>query len=179
MKRLCAFCGSSPGVNGNYRLEVQKLGVFLAKNDIALVYGGSNLGLMGVLANAVLNHGGAVTAVITKDLLERCGHSNKADLVVVDTLSERKSEMSRLADAFVALPGGFGTLDEIFEVVTMGQLEYHKKPCAFFNIDGFYDSLVDHFSLLLSQGFIVKEDWERTSFCLSVEVLAKKLGLLN
>jgi uncharacterized protein (TIGR00730 family) len=165
------------GLNERYCVEVERLGIFLAKNNIALIYGGSNLGLMGVLANSVLDHGGAVTAIITKDLLERCGHSNKANLMVVDTLPDRKKEMSRLADAFAALPGGFGTLDEMFEVMTEGQLEYHKKPCAFFNIDGFYNGLVEHFSFLLSQGFISKEDWERFSFCLSVEGLVSKLGL--
>ncbi|HXT11353.1 MAG TPA: TIGR00730 family Rossman fold protein [Candidatus Angelobacter sp.] len=147
-KRLCIFCGSSSGGNGVYAQAAKTAGTELAKRGIGLVYGGGNVGLMGVIADSVLAAGGDVFGVIPEALMAReVGHRGLRDLRVVKTMHERKALMAELSDGFIALPGGIGTFEEFFEIVTWAQLGLHSKPCALFNVSGFYDPLlrlIDH-----------------------------------
>ncbi len=138
MKRLCVFCGSSMGERDSYRDNARELGLILAQRNIELIYGAGNCGLMGVLANAVLSHGGRVTGVIPRELLDReVAHNRLSELHVVNGMHERKALMTKRAEGFLALPGGLGTLDELFEILTWAQLGLHKKPIALLNVDGF------------------------------------------
>ena len=147
-QRLCVFCGSSKGARDIYVHVAQALGHELAKRQIELVYGGGNVGLMGVIADAVLEAGGRVIGVIPEQLMAReLGHTGIQDLRIVKTMHERKALMAELADGFIALPGGIGTYEEFFEVLTWAQLGIHDKPCALLNVDGFYNPvlrLLDH-----------------------------------
>lgn len=139
---LCVYCASSPGADPEFAVTASAFGRLLVKNKIRLVYGGGHVGLMGVLADAVLDEGGEVHGVITRALEEKeVAHRGVTRLVVVETMHERKAAMADLADGFVALPGGFGTLDELFEVVTWTQLGIHSKPCGILNVNGFFDPL--------------------------------------
>jgi hypothetical protein len=146
--RLCVFCGSSAGSDPSYLVSARELGRALAEASIGLVYGGASVGLMGALADAALDAGGEVIGVIPSSLVEKeIAHGRLADLRVVKSMHERKALMAELSDAFVALPGGVGTLEELFEVWTWAQLGYHAKPCAILNVNGFYDrllSFLDH-----------------------------------
>lgn len=148
MQRICVFCGSQAGGRPRYAAAATALGTLLAQRGIGLVYGGGKVGLMGVLADAALAGGGEVIGVIPERLMNReLGHGGVTDLRVVDSMHERKAMMSDLSDAFVALPGGYGTFEEFFEVVTWMQLGIHAKPCGLLNVGGFYDmllALIDH-----------------------------------
>ena len=147
-KRLCVFCGSSHGANPVYAEAAKNLGAEFARRGITLVYGGGNVGLMGVIADAVLAAGGEVIGVIPEALMAKeLGHSGIQDLRVVKTMHERKAMMAELSDGFIAMPGGIGTFEEFFEIVTWAQLGFHAKPCALLNVNGFYDPLlrlIDH-----------------------------------
>jgi len=146
--RLCVFCGSSKGARETYTHTAQILGRELAARGIEIVYGGGNVGLMGIVADAVLAAGGRAIGVIPEALMAReLGHAGIQDLRVVKTMHERKALMAELADGFIAMPGGIGTYEEFFEVLTWAQLGLHAKPCALLNVDGFYDPvlrLLDH-----------------------------------
>jgi uncharacterized protein (TIGR00730 family) len=140
---LCVFCGSSPGANPRFAEAAAALGTLLAQRRITLVYGGGNVGLMGVLADAVLAGGGHVIGVIPHALMKReVGHRGLPDLRVVDSMHERKALMAELADGFIAFPGGIGTLEEFCEVLTWAQLGMHRKPCGLLNIECFFDQLL-------------------------------------
>jgi len=142
MRRLCVFCGSSEGDDPVYRDAAQALGRMLAAEGIGLVYGGASVGLMGAVADAALEAGGDVIGVMPRALFEKeIAHRGLPDLRVVGSMHERKALMAELADGFVALPGGIGTFEELFEVWTWAQLGYHAKPCALLNVKGFYDGL--------------------------------------
>ena len=155
MKHICVFTGSNPGVRSIYQEETKKLGEELVKHGWGLVYGGGVVGLMGVIANAVLAAGGEAIGVIPHGLtLREVAHQHLTKLYTVNSMHERKALMSDIADAFVALPGGFGTFDELFEIITWAQLGIHQKPIALFNIAHYFDpllTLVEHAS---SEGFI-------------------------
>ncbi len=141
--RICVFCGSSPGRSPSYAAAARRLGVLLAERGIGLVYGGGNVGLMGLLADAALAGGGEVIGVIPRALVDReLAHARLSELVIVDTMHERKQKMHDLADGFVALPGGFGTLDELFEALTWAQLGMHGKPCGLLDVDDFWAPLI-------------------------------------
>ena len=146
--RLCVFCGSSKGARNTYLHAAQTLGREFVARGIELVYGGGNVGLMGVIADAVLAAGGRAIGVIPEQLMAReLGHNGIQDLRVVKTMHERKALMAELADGFIALPGGIGTYEEFFEVLTWAQLGIHAKPCALLNVEGFYNPvlrLLDH-----------------------------------
>jgi uncharacterized protein (TIGR00730 family) len=143
MRRLCVFCGSSEGNDPAHLQAARALGETLALSGIGLVYGGASVGLMGVLADAALVAGGEVTGVMPHALVEKeIAHSGLTDLRVVGSMHERKALMAELSDGFVALPGGIGTFEELFEVWTWAQLGHHKKPCALLNVRGFYDGLI-------------------------------------
>lgn len=158
MKRVCVFCGSSPGGNPNYRVAAQELGAALPRRGLGLVYGGGNVGLMGVLADAVLEAGGTVLGVIPRALAEReLAHHGIQDLRIVGSMHERKALMADNADAFVALPGGLGTLDEFFEVLTWAQLGIHAKPCGLLNVAGYYDALNEFIATSVRERFVRPE----------------------
>src|SRR5215468_1481507 len=156
---VCVYCGSSVGANPRHAEAARQLGAELAAHGIRLVYGGGRIGLMGVVADAVLAGGGQVIGVIPEHLqVEERGHRGVTELRVVASMHERKNLMFELSDAFVILPGGFGTLDEAFEMLTWRQLRLHDKPILFLNIDGYwtpFDKLVDHF---IAEGFVRKNN---------------------
>jgi uncharacterized protein (TIGR00730 family) len=155
MDRLCVFCGSSPGHDPAYAALAAKLGRTLAQRRIGVVYGGGRIGLMGVLADAALSAGGEVIGVIPKPLLDReHGHLGLTQLRVVDSMHERKALMVELADGFVALPGGIGTLEELFEAWTWAQLGMHRKPCGLIDVNGFFAPLVGFLDQLVAAGFV-------------------------
>jgi len=154
-RRLCVFCGSSKGARENYLHAAQQLGRELVARGIELVYGGGNVGLMGAVANSVLQAGGRVTGVITEHLTTfEIGHIDIHDLRVVKTMHERKALMAELADGFIALPGGIGTYEEFFEVLTWAQLGIHSKPCGLLNVEGFYDPLLNLMNHAVEEQFV-------------------------
>ncbi|WP_306985229.1 LOG family protein [Alkalicoccobacillus murimartini] len=155
MKRIAVFCGSSEGENPIYMEEARKLGTLLAEKGIGLVYGGAQVGCMGAVANACLEAGGEVIGVIPEKLMNvEIAHNGLTEQHVVKTMHERKAMMADLSDAFIALPGGAGTLEEWFEVFTWSQLGYHHKPCSFLNINGFYNPLLQMLDHTIEQGFM-------------------------
>jgi uncharacterized protein (TIGR00730 family) len=140
--RICVFCGSSAGRSPAYAAAARDLGAHLARRGIGLVYGGGNVGLMGIVADAVVAEGGETVGVIPRSLVDReLAHAHLTELVVVDTMHERKQRMHDLSDAFIAMPGGFGTLDELFEALTWAQLGMHAKPIGLLDVDGFWQPL--------------------------------------
>jgi hypothetical protein len=158
MKKICVYCGSSDGARPEYRQAAAALGRAMVKNDIDLVYGGASVGLMGTLADTVLDGGGKVTGVIPESLVNReISHPGLTELVVVNSMHERKSMMAELSDAFIALPGGIGTMDELFEILTWAHLGIHNKPCALLNVAGYYDHLNAFVNYGVNQGFIGKQ----------------------
>ncbi len=161
MKRICVFCGSSPGGLPEYSAAAHACGVLLAQRGLTLVYGGGNVGLMGVLADAALEAGGEVVGVIPRQFIEReVAHHGVSSLMAVDTMHERKFQMAELADAFMALPGGIGTMEELFEAFTWLQLGIHAKPVGLLNIAGFYDPLLQFLSHMRQQRFLKPEHLE-------------------
>ncbi|HEX7810370.1 MAG TPA: TIGR00730 family Rossman fold protein [Burkholderiales bacterium] len=143
MKRICVFCGSNAGARPEYAGAARELAALLAQQRMGLVYGGGNIGLMGMLADAMIAAGGEVIGVIPSSLVAReVAHRGLTELRVVQTMHDRKALMNELSDAFIALPGGFGTLDEFFEILTWSQLEIHGKPCGLLNVAGYYDDLL-------------------------------------
>jgi hypothetical protein len=158
MRRVTVFCGSNPGRRPDYAQAARQLAHELAAGGIGLVYGGSSVGTMGVLARAVLQAGGEVIGVIPRLLVEReVAFTALPDLRVVDSMQERKVQMAELADAFIALPGGIGTMDEFFEMVSWTQLGLQRKPCGLLNVCGYYDRLIGFVDHAVDQGFIRQE----------------------
>ncbi|MBD3308710.1 TIGR00730 family Rossman fold protein [candidate division KSB3 bacterium] len=158
MKRLCVFCGSSPGLKPAYRQAARDLGQLLANRQIGLVYGGGNVGMMGEIARVASEAGGEVIGVIPKALAEKeVAFTDLTDLRVVESMHERKALMAQLSDGFIALPGGLGTLEEFFEVLTWAQLNIHRKPCGLLNICRYYDKLIGFVDYAVEQGFITTE----------------------
>jgi uncharacterized protein (TIGR00730 family) len=155
MMRIAVFCGSSPGGAECYTSEARRFGIELAKRGITLVYGGSKNGLMGAVADSVLENGGQAIGVIPRFLEEKeISHNGLTELHTVETMHERKSLMAKLADGFVALPGGTGTLEEFFEVLTWAQIGLHQKPCGLLNINDYYSPLQSLFEHMVDQQFI-------------------------
>jgi hypothetical protein len=158
MKALCVFCGANFGRRPAYRLAAEQLGGLLAQRGITLVYGGGNVGLMGALADAALAGGGRVVGVIPQALAEKeIAHTGLSEMHVVGSMHERKALMADLADAFLSLPGGFGTWDEFCEALTWSQLGLQKKACAFLNVEGYYDALLALTERAAEDGFIRAE----------------------
>ncbi len=156
-KKICVFCGSSPGAKSQYIESAKKLGLELVKNNVDLVYGGGNMGLMGAISQTVLKFGGKSIGVIPKVIADKVDHYEISELHLVENMHDRKQKMFELADAFIALPGGFGTLEEVLEIITWAQLGFHHKPIGFLNIAGFFDSLFDFFNISVTQKFIKSE----------------------
>ncbi len=152
---ISVFCGSSPGNNDLYYQEAYHLGVFLAESNIKLVYGGAKVGLMGAVADGALSKGGTVVGVIPDFLLNKeIAHDGLTELKVVQSMHQRKSIMDELSDGAIILPGGFGTMDEMFELLTWGQLGLHKKPIGILNTDGFYDDLIACLDKMVSKNLL-------------------------
>jgi len=155
IKRICVFCGSSAGSRPEYRACAEELGAELTRRSIGLVYGGGNVGLMGAIADAVLAAGGEAVGVIPEHLMSReIGHKQLTKLHIVRSMHERKEMMADLSDAFIALPGGFGTLEEFFEVLTWSQLGLHLKPCGIVNVLGYYTPLLATLDHAVSERFL-------------------------
>ena len=158
MDRVCVFCGSSPGARPAYTEATEELAALLAAEGIGVVYGGGGVGLMGKLADAVLAHGGDITGVIPRALVDReIEHRQVEDMRVVDSMHERKALMAELADAFVALPGGIGTLEELVEVFTWSQLGLHGKPCGLLDVEGYYQRLADFLDHAVQERFLLEQ----------------------
>ncbi len=155
MKRLCVYCGSNAGTNSDYAEAATELAEILVQNHISLVYGGSSRGMMGYLADAVLDGGGEVEGVIPKSLLEKeVAHDGLTEMHIVDSMHARKSMMAVLSDGFIAMPGGFGTLEEIIEILTWAQLQFHEKPCGLLNVNGYFNHLLSFLDHAEAEGFL-------------------------
>ena len=159
MKRVTVFCGSSKGKDATFLEEAFQLGETLARNQIQLIYGGTKIGLMGAVAEGVLTQNGKAIGVLPRFLQEKeIAHPGLTELFLVDSMHERKIKMHELSDAVIALPGGFGTMEELFEMLTWGQLGLHKKPIGILNINGFYDALNEFIDNMVHQGFLNKNN---------------------
>jgi len=153
--KICVYCGSQAGLHPAYRESAVELGTALGQRGLGLVYGGGNVGLMGLLADAALAHGAEVIGVIPRALEEReLGHQSLHELIVVDDMHQRKATMAARAQAFVALPGGYGTLEELFEAVAWAQLDFHRKPVALLNTRGYFDHLLAFLDHAVEQDFL-------------------------
>ena len=160
MKRICVNCGSNSGNNPAYLEMAENLGQILAKRNLELVYGGASVGLMGKVADAVINSGGSAIGVIPKLFANKVSHPGLTELYIVDSMHERKAKMFELSDGFIALPGGFGTIEEITELLTWAQLGINKKPCGIINVEGYFDKLLEFFDRGVADGFIKIEHSE-------------------
>ncbi len=155
MKSITVFCGSSFGSDDIYKEQAYLLGQILAKQDIQLIYGGADVGLMGTVADGALTEGGKVTGVLPYFLQSKeIAHKNLTELILVETMHERKTKMNDLCNGVIVLPGGYGTLEEFFEMITWAQLGLHKKPIGVLNIDGFYDDLIRLVQTMVKKGFL-------------------------
>ena len=155
LNNICVFCGSSSGNDNRYAAQAVALGKAMVETNMNLIYGGGNIGLMGIIANTVLDLGGKVTGVLPHFLNRKeVGHVALSELILVDSMHERKQKMSELSDAFIAMPGGFGTLEEIAEMLTWSQLGLNRKPLAFYNVKEFYNPLIQQFDQMVNTGFL-------------------------
>lgn len=158
LRRICVYCGSNSGTQPIHRTAAYEVGAFLARSGIGLVYGGGNVGLMGAVADGALSQQGEVIGVIPRSLMEKeLGHGGVTELHVVTSMHERKQMMVDLSDGFIALPGGFGTLDELFETLTWLQLSFHDKPVGLLNAGAFFDGLIDFINHMSQSGFLKAE----------------------
>ena len=176
MKRITVFCGSSSGTEEIYTSQATLLGQTLAKRNIELVYGGANVGLMGAVADGVLNAGGKVIGVLPDFLRSKeIAHRQLTELILVETMHERKTKMNDLSNGVIALPGGFGTLDECFEMLTWAQLGLHKKPIGILNVDGFYDALIVFIQTTVDKGFLKPANQQMLLVSDSIDDLLDKM----
>lgn len=176
MKRITVFCGSSFGTDAIYKEQAKLLGETLAKQNIELVYGGANVGLMGAVADGVLGKGGKVIGVLPDFLRSKeIAHTGLTELILVESMHERKTKMNDLCDGVIALPGGFGTLEELFEMVTWAQLGLHKKPIAILNINGFYDSLIEMIQTMFDKGLLKEANQQMLLVSDTIEDLLHKM----
>lgn len=158
MKNIAVFCGSNTGNNPLFKEAAYNLGSTMATRSLGLIYGGARVGLMGAVANGVLDNNGKVIGVIPSFLREKeLQHDSLSEMIVVETMHDRKAKMYDLSDGIISLPGGFGTMDEMFEFLTWGQLAIHRKPTGLLNIDGYYDSLLDFIDTTIDKGFVKEE----------------------
>lgn len=173
---ICVFCGSSTGTNPIYADSARELGYLIASNHHTLVYGGGNIGLMGIVADAVLEKGGKVIGIIPDFLIKKeVGHSGLSQLEIVGSMHERKRRMADLTDAFIALPGGWGTLDETAEILTWKQLELVNQPLGILNVNGFFDSLLLQMDIMVREGFLRATNLATVVTCTTPSSLLSKL----
>ncbi len=178
MYSVCVFCGTAAGVDPQYAEAARAVATLLVQKRCRVVYGGGKLGLMGIVAQTALAAGGHVTGVAPKLLLEKeVMHRGLSELHVVDTLHERKVMMTRLADAFLILPGGYGTLDELFEVLTLQQLRVHDKPCGLLNVGGFFDALTAYLDNATAAGFLQPAFRSMLAMDADPQALLAKIGV--
>jgi uncharacterized protein (TIGR00730 family) len=176
MKQLCVFCGSRTGSDSVYADETRKLGAAIARRGWGLVFGAGNIGLMGVLADAVREAGGSTIGVIPRALVEReLAHQALTDLRIVESMHDRKALMAGLSDAFLAIPGGFGTLDEFFEILTWAQLKIHQKPIGLLNTAGFFDPLLAWIDRAIAEDFVKENNREMLMIESDVEKMLDRL----
>lgn len=176
LRTICVFCGSSAGHDAGFTRVAWQLGQLLAERNITLVYGGAQIGLMGSVADAALSAGGKVIGVLPKLLMAKeLGHHGLTELQVVDTMAERKDRLMSLADAFIAMPGSIGTLDELFEVWTSNQLGLLNKPCGLLNVNGYFDSLLGFLDNVVNQGFMSERHRELLKVAAEPEDLLQAL----
>lgn len=155
MQAICVFCGASAGNRAVYGNAARALAALLVERDLTLIYGGGSIGIMGILADAVLAGGGRVIGVLPEFLSrQEVAHTGVTEMHIVGSMHERKALMTQRADAFLALPGGLGTLEELFEVLTWSQLGLHTKPCALLNVDGYFDPLIEFLNQAVARGFV-------------------------
>lgn len=177
MKRIVVFCGSSLGFNPIYKNAAITLGNYLVKEGIELVYGGGKIGMMGVLSDTILEKNGKVIGVIPKLLeKEEVVHKGVEEMIVCKKMSERKVIMSKLVDGYLTLPGGFGTLDELFEALTLNQLQIEQKPVGLLNINGFFDALLLQIDKMIEEGYIKSENKKLLIVGNSVEEIMRKMS---
>ena len=176
MKNIAVFCASSTGFDPVFSDQAKKLGRYLALNGMTLVYGGANRGLMGVLADSAIENGGEVIGVIP-DLIreEEVAHTGITKLIFTKKMSQRKEEISKLADGYIALAGGFGTLDELFETLTLGQLGIESKPVGILNTKGYFDFLIRQLDVMVASGFLHKENRNMLLVADTIEELVSKI----
>jgi uncharacterized protein (TIGR00730 family) len=158
MNRVCVFCGTNTGARPEYGAAARELGQILAEQGVELVYGGASVGIMGELADSVHEHGGHVTGIIPQQLMEKeAAHTGIANLIVVASMHQRKSQMADMSDGFIALPGGIGTLEGFFEILTWSQLGIHAKPSGILNVSGYFDGLTRFLDHAVKEGFLTSE----------------------
>lgn len=176
MKNITVFCGSSFGTDKIYEEQAFLLGQTLAKQNIQLIYGGSETGLMGTIANGVLSENGKVTGVLPYFLqAKEIAHKSLTELILVETMHERKTKMNELCDSVIVLPGGYGTLEEFFEMITWAQLGLHKKPIGILNIDGFYDDLIRLVQTMVDKGFLKQVNRDMLLISNTIDELLEKM----
>jgi len=176
LRSLCVFCGSSTGMDPRFKSAAIEIGEYMASNHITFVYGGGRIGLMGIIADTVLNKGGKVTGIIPRFLsTKEIKHDGLTECYEVDDMHTRKQMMYQLSDAFIALPGGFGTLDEFFEIITWHQLLLHNKPVAIYNVGGYYDSLLQMIDKMEAENFIAAN---LGNYLKSADTLGKVIELI-
>ena len=177
LKKIVVFCGSSLGFNPVYKENAIELGTYFANNKIGLVYGGGKIGMMGVISDTILDQNGEVVGVIPKLLeKEEVVHAGVEEMIVCKTMSERKVIMSKLVDGYITLPGGFGTLDELFEALTLGQLHIEQKPIGLLNINGFFDAILVQIDKMVEEGYVKAENKKLLIVANSVDELMLKMN---
>ncbi|MGN7819492.1 TIGR00730 family Rossman fold protein [Chitinophaga sp. 22536] len=176
MKSIVVFCGSSAGLDPVYMEQARQLGAALAQRNITLVYGGAKVGLMGAVADGALQAGGKVIGVLPHFLQQKeLAHTGLTELVLVDTMHERKTKMNELSDGVIALPGGFGTMEELFEMLTWGQLGLHQKPVGMLNVNGFYDALHQLSQTMTEKGFLSASSRDMLLYSDQIDELLMKM----
>ena len=177
MKRICVYCGSAVGASSVYVQMAEKLAIELVKRNIELVYGGAQVGVMGSIANSVLAAGGSVIGVLPVGLFRtEVPHDGLTQLIEVSSLHERKAKMAEISDAFIALPGGLGTLEELFEILTWAQLGLHKNPVGILNVNGFYDKMLDYLDHAVAEKFIRLQHREMIVVDADIESMFEKFS---
>lgn len=176
LNALCIYCGSSPGTDPEISNQARRLGNLLADRQITLVYGAAKIGVMGAVAQGALDNGGKVIGVIPEFLMiKEVVHTGLSELIVNDTMHERKMKLQELSDGFITLPGGFGTMEELFEVLTWSQLALHQKPVGMLNVNGFYDDLLAAMKTMVRKGFLKQENLDILLIDTTIEGLLKQM----
>ncbi len=177
MRKIAVFCGSSLGFNPDYQKAAEKLGIYFAKNNIGLVYGGGKIGMMGAIADAVMDNGGEVIGVIPNLLRhEEVAHTKITEMIITKKMSKRKVKISKLVDGYISLAGGFGTLDEIFEALTLGQLGIENKPIGILNTTGYFDHSLKQLDVMVKEGFLKPENRNMVLVSDSIEDLIAQMN---
>lgn len=174
--RICVFCGSSMGYNDVYRKEAKKLAEYLAEQNIVLVYGGADVGLMKVLADTMLENNKEVIGIMPQNLVTKeVAHHNLTEMIIVDSMAERKDKMVELSDGFIAIPGGYGTFDELSEILTFNQLRITDKPLGILNVNGYFNHLLDFYQHAVKEGFVRQEHFNNLIVADNVETVFKRM----